>query len=73
MIERMLSYGKKLQANKDAFEAIKYVVVAMSDRLYQAHISPTCTADLFHVFNGIQNKEIWAMKSKFLDGNLLSL
>lgn len=42
-----------------------YISSVMMDKIYEAKVSPECSADLANIANGVRNGQLWAPKCKF--------
>ena len=63
VMDRLNVYMEKLKKNKDMTDTIMYVSSVLSDRMYEAQVSSQCMADFMAVGTGIQNIQIWSLKS----------
>ena len=63
-LDRLYAYLEKVRQNKDLTDTMMYVSSVAMDKLYEAKISPGCTADLMAIGNGMKEGQRWAMTCK---------
>ena len=65
IVDRAINYVTKLGGNRDLADTGMYISSIIMDRIYEAKVSPECSADLANIGNGLRNYQLWPAKCKF--------
>lgn len=67
LVDRLQAYGNQLlTGSKDLKDTALYIGSLLSDRMTEAKLDSQCTADIANIARALQERELWAIKRKFL-------
>ncbi len=65
LINRAQAFSERLLAgSKDLKDTLLYISSLLSDRMVEAKLSAQCTADIANIGRALQERKLWAAKSK---------